>query len=148
MNHWMSSSLQICGRALTSCVREVQFVRACGWMDGSGADYHKAQPGRERRLRLTDTPAETHSLLVVHFACIPVCAYCSRGLKKKKKSGLHSSIIAKVRFSTFKFETGQRRPSNCQNRANLAPEVVLKVVFHFVRIKIFNFTIKWVSKVF
>ena len=108
MNHWMSSSLQICGRALTSCVREVQFVRACGWMDGSGADYHKAQPGRERRLRLTDTPAETHSLLVVHFACIPVCAYCSRGLKKKGKSPVYTLQLSQK----SNFQPSTTKPDN------------------------------------
>jgi len=37
------------------------------------------------------------------------------------KSGLHPPTIAKVRFSTFNYEIGQHRPSNFQNRANLAP---------------------------
>ena len=61
---------------------------------------------------------------------------------KEKKSGLHSPTIAKVRFSTFNYETRQHRPYNCQNRANLATGVVLKVVFHFVKIKNIQFYTK------
>ena len=64
----------------------------------------------------------------------------------REKSGLHSPTIVKVRFSTFNYETGQHRPSNCQNRANLAPRVVLKVVFHFVRIKNIQFYTKKIYK--
>ena len=52
---------------------------------------------------------------------------------RSKKSNFHSRTIAKVSFSTFNFETGQHRPSNCQNRANLALGVVLKVVLHFLK---------------
>jgi len=59
-----------------------------------------------------------------------------------EKFGLHPPTIAKVRFSTFYYETGQHRSSICQNRANLAPGVVLKVVFHFVRIKNIQFYTK------
>ena len=47
-----------------------------------------------------------------------------------KKSGLHPPTIAKVWFLTFNYETGQHRPSNFRNRANLALGVVLKVVFN------------------
>jgi len=66
-----------------------------------------------------------------------------------EKSVLHPSTIIKIRFSTFNYEIGQHRPSNYQNRANLAPRVVLKVVFHFVRIKNIQFyTKKFISDSF
>ena len=66
-----------------------------------------------------------------------------------EKSNFHSPTIAKVWFSTFNYEIGQHMPSNCQNRANLAPRVVLKVIFHFVRIKNIQFyTKKFISDSF
>ena len=51
----------------------------------------------------------------------------------REKSGLHPPTIAKVRFSTLNYETGQYSPSNCQNRTNLALGMVLKVVLHFIK---------------
>ena len=72
-----------------------------------------------------------------------------RAICRREKSGLHPSTIVKVRFSTFNYETGQHRPSNYQNRANLAHGVVLKMVFHFVRIKNIQFyTKKFISNSF
>ena len=69
--------------------------------------------------------------------------------QEREKSSLHPLTIAKVWFLTFNYETGQYRPSNCQNRANLAPGVVFKVVFHFVRIKNIQFyTKKFISNSF
>ena len=50
---------------------------------------------------------------------------------RREKSNFHPRTIAKVWFSTFNYETGQHRPFNCQDRANLAFGVVLKVVLHF-----------------
>jgi hypothetical protein len=64
----------------------------------------------------------------------------------REKSNLHSRIIVKVRFSTFKYKTetgkdrpfncqnrtGKDRPFNCQNRANLVLRVVSKVVLYFL----------------
>jgi len=71
------------------------------------------------------------------------------GIKFREKSGLHPPTIAKVQFSIFNYETGQHGPSNCQNRANFAPGVVLKVVFYFVRIKNIQFyTKKFISNSF
>jgi len=54
-------------------------------------------------------------------------------IKIREKFNFHPQTIAKVWFSTFNYETGQHRPSNCQNRANLALGVVLKVVLHFLK---------------
>ena len=51
----------------------------------------------------------------------------------REKSNFYSRTIAKVWFSTFNYETGQHRPSNCQNQANLALGVVLKVILHFLK---------------
>jgi len=42
-------------------------------------------------------------------------------------------IISSYFFSTFNYETGQHRPSNCQNRTNLALGEVLKVILHFLK---------------
>ena len=55
--------------------------------------------------------------------------------QEREKSSLHSLTIVKVRFSIFNYKIGQHGSFNCQNRINFAPRVVLKVVFHFVRIK-------------
>jgi hypothetical protein len=60
----------------------------------------------------------------------------------REKSGLHPPTITKICFSTFNYKTGQHRPSNYQNRANLIPGVVLKVIFHFVRFKNIQFYTK------
>ena len=54
---------------------------------------------------------------------------------RREKSNFYPRTIAEVWFSTFNYETGQHRPFNCQDRANLAFGVVLKVVLHFSKKK-------------
>ena len=86
------------------------------------------------------------------FIGISVRACCERLRQKKKllqhrfklgKSPVYTHQLSqKVRFSTFNYETEQHRPFNCQNRTNLASRVVLKVVFHFARIKDIQFCTK------
>ena len=62
---------------------------------------------------------------------------------KREKSGLHPPTIAKVRFSIFNYETGQHRPSHCQNRAKIWPlGWFWRWFFILWELKIFNFTQK------
>ena len=144
VEEWWNSSLQASTAENRSKVAAILIYTAWNvWNERNRRIFHGVSQSAARVMSLIkeEMDVQRQSLwgpgdhLVSNF----FCTSSSSSVIYVRKSPVYTlQLLQKSRFSTFNYKIGQHRPSNCQNRENLAPGW-FSILWE---LKIFNSTLK------